>query len=113
MSEDRRDAIVERALAGDRAELPCPLWPLVRDRIARRSRRPSPRARLAFGLGAATAAAAGLMVGATLGTNLDRARDADLQATWSEVGSLIADGGAATLDDMYFSVTIDEGDEGP
>ena len=101
------DDAVRRALAADRASLPQPLWPLIRDRLPRRMRRASPRVRLAFALGSIAAALAGLILGAEFGSKYGLSSGAPT-ATWSEVGSVLADGNAATLGDVYFAVAADE-----
>ena len=104
------DAAVRRALAADRASLPQSLWPLIRDRLPRAARRASPRVRFAFALGAFAAAIAGLLVGARLGATYGLASEMPA-ATWSEVGSALADGGATTLGDIYLAVATDDAQE--
>lgn len=100
------DEAVRRALAADRAPLPQPLWPLIRDRLPSAARRASPRVRLASAMGAALAAVAGLALGARLGA--DYARPGEAQATtWAEVGSVLSDSSAATLGDIYLAVSLD------
>jgi hypothetical protein len=104
------DEVVRRALAADRAPLRQPLWPLIRDRLPRAARRASPRVRFAFALGAAAAAVAGLLVGARLGATYRLAGETP-SATWSEVGSVLADSSATTLGDIYLAVAMDEAHE--
>ena len=99
------DEVVRRALAADRAPLPQPLWPLIRDRWPRAVRRASPRVRLAFATGAALAACAGLFLGARLGAGYGRADEAP-QTAWAEVGSVLSDGSTTTLGDIYFAVAM-------
>jgi len=101
------DEIVRRALAADRAPLPQPLWPLIRDRLPGAVRRASPRVRIAFAAGSALAACAGLFLGAQLGA--DYAGNGETPATnWAEVGSVLSDSSATTLGDIYLAVAMDE-----
>ena len=88
--------------------LPASLWPVVEARIERQR---SPRARLTWALGASAAAAAGLILGIVLGSQFLGAPGAWEQETWTQVGSLIADGGESTLDEVYVSGFSEEGDE--
>ena len=103
--EQHADEAVRRALAADRAPLPQPLWPLIRDRLPQTVRRASPRVRLAFAMGAALAAFAGLFLGARLGASYGRAGETP-QSTWTEVGSVLSDSSATTLGDIYLAVAM-------
>jgi hypothetical protein len=102
----RADEVVRRALAADRAPLPQPLWPLIRDRLPQAVRRASPRVRIAFAMGAALAAFAGLFLGARLGASYGRAGETP-RAAWAEVGSVLSDSSATTLGDIYLAVAMD------
>ena len=106
LDTQRADEVVRRALAADRASLPQSLWPLIRDRLPRAARRASLRVRFTFALGAAAAAVAGLLVGARLGAGYGLTGEAP-RATWSEVGSVLADSSATTLGDIYLAVAMD------
>jgi hypothetical protein len=99
------DEAVRRALAADRAPLPQPLWPLIRDRLPPAMRRTSPRVRIAFAMGAALAAFAGLFLGAQLGAGYGRVGETP-QATWTEMESVFSDSSATTLGDIYFAVAM-------
>jgi ferric-dicitrate binding protein FerR (iron transport regulator) len=100
------DEAVRRALDADRAPLPQPLWPLVRERL----RRPSPRVRLAFALGGIAAAIVGLLAGVEFGSPRGLTADTP-QATWTEVGSVLADGSTSTLDNVYLALGTESGSE--
>jgi len=100
---------VWRALGEDPSpELPRPLWPLLGQRLGKPR---SPRARLVLALSASAAGVAGLLLGVLLGSQLIGAPGAWQQETWSEVGSLLADGEQSTLDQVYVS-GFEEGGEG-
>ena len=104
------DEAVRRALAADRAPLPQPLWPLIRDRLPQTVRRASPRVRIAFAMGAALAACAGLFLGARLGASYGRPGETP-QGAWAEVGSVLSDSSATTLGDIYLAVAMDGAQE--
>ncbi len=101
---------VLQALASDRAPLPEPLWPLIRDRLPRRVRRASWRVRVAFALGSLAAAVAGLIGGVEFGANLGLTTQTP-QSTWTEVGSVLADGSNSTLDNVYLALGTQNGSE--
>jgi len=97
------------ALGNDASpELPRPLWPLLRARLEKPI---SPRARLALTVSASAAAVAGLILGIYLGSQFMGAPSAWQQETWTQVGSLLADGGQGTLDQVYVSGFDEGGDE--
>jgi len=105
----RETESVHRALAAD-PSIPWPdsFWPLLRERLPRRFSR---RARLSLALGASAAAVAGLAAGVLFGSLGGSTQASAPQATWTEVGSQVADGSSSSLDEVYLSVASDEGGE--
>jgi hypothetical protein len=81
---------------------PQSLWPLVRRRLQARRARRRP---LLMAVSTTMAAAGGIVLGILLGSGEGPASGAWQQETWSEVGSLLADGGNLTLDEVYFLET--------
>ncbi len=79
-----------------------PAWPRLRARL--RSPRRSP---LSFATGAAAAAVAGLLLGLVVGralpTGATGADPAETLSSWAQDGSLLAAGGAATLDSLFLA----------
>jgi anti-sigma factor RsiW len=88
---------------------PPSLWPRLEARLAPRR---SPRVRLTFALGASAAALAGLVLGVYLGSQFLGDSNTWQQETWSQVGSLIADGGQGSLDQVYVT-GFEEEEESP
>lgn len=81
---------------------PRPAWPGVSERLRARERSRWPFAAGAF----ATAAAGlllGLMVGRTLPAGATAADESQALVTWTQSGSLLASGGAATLDSLFLA----------
>ena len=107
---DEMEAIAA-LLSADSAEGPGrSLWPGVRDKL--RAER-SPRASVAFRIGASLAAAAGILLGLYMGSievNGDSLSAATDATVWSEYGSLLGTESGASLDDLFLSVIDEEGD---
>ena len=99
---------VRRVLETDRdASLFRPMWPAVRDGLARRS---SPRFGVSFGL-ATSAAAAGVVLGILLGSPREVPRyPSEVSGTYAE-GSFLGDDSVPTLDEIYVDSFGEDGDD--
>ena len=88
--------------AAPEPQLAEPIWPHVRTRLA-------PRWGLSWAMGASAAALAGVMLGLLLGVDGEPAGEPEA-SSWADVGSLIADGGGATLDAIYLGIDEEGGE---
>ena len=113
--EDAELAAVRDALAADAADELSPLrpvWPRIRDEVARRGSAPV-RRRWSVALGACAAAVAGVLLGVWVGLGLETVSTESVAWTGTDVGVVVSDEVEPTLCDIYFALVSDEGSESP
>ena len=105
-------AVWEALLKADAPPLPLPLWPaLERELVREQAVRPRPWPRLTYAGGALAATAAGLLLGLWMGSPRQGSLPDTTWPTLIEEGALFVEGTGWTLDRLYLSSEVEEGDD--